>query len=257
MDDDQRTPSLTRGLPRFLLRVPVAAGDRVALEADEARHVRVRRLRRGETVALFDGQGRCYVATVDRITAKQVEVVITAELPQRTGESSLVLTLALALLKADRFDLAIEKCTELGVARIRPFISEHSLARPSASRRARWSAIALSAAKQCGRSVVPAVDAPVKFSAILDDADPCRVLYYEDTVAETPPTTTAEHPFRATVIIGAEGGFSAAEVDQARAARCTILSLGPRILRAETAAIAAVTRCQAWWGDLAAAGPSS
>jgi 16S rRNA (uracil1498-N3)-methyltransferase len=249
MDDDHRTPRLS-GLPRFLMRAPVAAGDHVALEADEARHVRVRRLRRGDTVALFDGHGRCYVATLDRITAKQVEVVIREELPQRTGESSLVLTLALAMLKADRLELAIEKCTELGVVRIRPFISEHSLARPSPSRRARWSAIALSAAKQCGRSVVPAVDAPVKFSAILDDADPCRVLYYEDTAAETPQTAAAEHPFRATVIIGPEGGFSAAEVEQARAARCTILSLGPRILRAETAAIAAVTLCQAWWGDL-------
>lgn len=249
MDDDHGATAMTSTPPRFFLPSPAEKGDRVALESEEAHHARVRRLARGDAVALFDGKGRSYVGTVDRITTKQIEIVISTELPARSGESSLALTLAIAMLKSDRFEWAIEKAIELGVARIRPFVSEHSLARPSASRQTRWRAIALSAVKQCGRSVVPIIDTPGSFRAVLADADPCRVLCWERATSDG-STAAATSPSQATLIIGPEGGFSDAEVDHARATGCVIMSLGPRILRAETAAVAALTLCQSWWGDL-------
>ena len=234
-------------LPRFFWRDAGARGDRVVLQPEEARHARVRRLAPGDRVALFDGNGRSYVATVEQSTSKQLAVRIEQELPAHSGESPLQLTLAIAMLKSDRFEWMIEKLTELGITRICPFVSERALARPSPSKQARWSAIALSAAKQCGRSVIPHIDPPSDFDAMLAAADPTRLLFWEksESGARLPNAT-----HQATVIIGPEGGFSDAEVEHARRAGCHIASLGPRILRAETAAVSAIALAQSAWGDL-------
>lgn len=223
---------------RFLVRAGAAPGERVALDAAEARHAHVRRLAVGDAIALFDGVGHGWDAVIDAWSRGSVVVRVTAPRPDRDGESSLDLTLAVALLKADKFDWLIEKVTELGVTRIRPFVSRHSLARPSAARRERWQQIALSAAKQCGRTVVPPVEAPVDFTDILRDAAPCRLLCWEGDDAE-PWVPSAENATM-TLVVGPEGGFAPAEVDAARAAGFRLVSLGPRILRAETAAIAAI-----------------
>lgn len=244
---------MTGNLPRFFLRDPAAPGDRIVLEAEEAHHARVRRLARGDRVALFDGSGRSYTGTVEQNTTTQLAVHIDDELPARAGESPVQLTLAIALLKSDRFEWMIEKTTELGVACIRPFVCEHSLAQPSASRQTRWRNIALSAAKQCGRSVVPSIEPPCDFGDILAHADADHLLYWErstDVVNLQGPRA------QATLIIGPEGGFADAEVERARRAGCSIATLGPRILRAETAAIAAVALAQSSWGDLAGGVPS-
>ena len=154
------------------------------MQPDESRHARVRRLAPGDRVALFDGNGRSYIATVDQCTSRQLAVYIDEQLPPRTGESPLQLTLAIAMLKSDRFEWMIEKTTELGVGRIRPFVSEHALARPSAAKQSRWSAIALSAAKQCGRSVIPPIEAPCDFDAMLAAADPTCLLFWEKSLSE-------------------------------------------------------------------------
>jgi 16S rRNA (uracil1498-N3)-methyltransferase len=247
MDDGHRAPDMIASLPRFLLNQPAKTHDRVELAAEQAHHARVRRLAPGDRVALFDGNGRSYVGTVERTTGKQLAVRVDEELPALMGESSLTLTLAIALLKSDRFEWAIEKTTELGITRLRPFTCEHSLARPSAARHARWHAIALSAAKQCGRSVIPQIDAPCDFDAVLATADPDHVLFWEGCAD---PSRIDDARPRATLIVGPEGGFSENEVARARDAGCTIATLGPRILRAETAAITAVALAQSAWGDL-------
>lgn len=239
-------------LPRFLVGRGVAEGERVDLETEEAKHACVRRLRPGEPVVLFDGAGSSWLGVVDACTRRAVAVMVTKRFPEREGESPLDLTLALAVLKADRIDWVVEKATELGVRRIRPFISQHSLARPSAARQARWRQIALSAAKQCGRTVVPRVEIPVDWDALLSEPSPRRLLFWETRDARSVCEIAAvlPPPERLTVVIGPEGGFATAEIDAARRAGCDVVGLGQRILRAETAAVAAVALCQHLWGDL-------
>jgi 16S rRNA (uracil1498-N3)-methyltransferase len=248
MDDRRRTPAMNNTLPRFLLDQLATPGERVDLAADEAHHARVRRLATGDRVALFDGKGRSYLGTVEHASAKGLAVRVDEALPIGAHESPLALTLAIALLKSDRFEWMIEKTTELGVTRLRPFTSEHSLARPSAARQTRWRTIAVSAAKQCGRSVVPQIEAPCDFDQMLAAADTAPLLFWERSTTEPRLSDTRA---RATIIVGPEGGFSEKEVARASEAGCQIATLGPRILRAETAAVAAVTLTQSTWGDLA------
>lgn len=237
-------------LPRFAIAGPAAVGDVVTLAGDEARHARVRRLALGETVALFDEAGHGWVGEVRAAGRDRVAVRITAARPANEGESALDLTLAVGLLKADKLDWVIEKATELGVARIHPFASTHTLGQPSASRQARWQQIARGAAKQCGRSRVPAVAPPGDLAAALRLPAATRLLFAEH--GDTEPLAAIDAPAGGPLllIVGAEGGFAAAELAAARAAGARLIGLGPRILRAETAALAAVALCQARWGDL-------
>jgi 16S rRNA (uracil1498-N3)-methyltransferase len=226
----------------------------VPLGADEAKHARVRRLGVGDLVALFDGRGHSWVARLESLSREGARVRVLEALPERDGESSLALTLAVAALKADRLDWVIEKATELGVAGIQPFSSARTLARPSGDRRERWRQIALAAAKQCGRSVAPPIGAPIEFSAVLALPAAARILFAEDGSGAHLSRIDVARPASMLAIVGAEGGFSADEFAAARAAGCHLVGLGPRILRAETAAVVAVALCQARWGSGAAGG---
>jgi len=241
-------------LPRFLIAAAAALGEVVRLAAEEARHARVRRLGAGEAVALFDGAGHACEGVVETLTRDAIAVRVTRVLPPRLGESALSLTLAIGLLKADKLDWVIEKATELGATRIQPFASAFTLAQPSAARQERWRHVALSAAKQCGRSVVPEVALPVAFAALLAQPAAARLMCAEH--GETAPLAALrlEAPASALLVVGAEGGFAAAEIEAARSAGFHAVGLGPRVLRAETAAVAATALCQARWGDLAAPG---
>ncbi len=236
-------------LPRFAIARPAAVGEVVTLAGDEGRHARVRRLAVGEAVALFDGAGHSCVGEVTRIARDGIAVCITAVRAPNDGESPLDLTLAVGLLKADKLDWVIEKATELGVARVQPFASAHTLAQPSAGRQARWQQIARSAAKQSGRSVVPTVAPPRDLADVLKTTA-TRLLLAEH--GETVPLATIDAPATTPLllVVGAEGGFTTTELDAARAAGVHLITLGPRILRAETAAIAACALCQFRWGDL-------
>lgn len=235
-------------LPRFAIAAPAVVGEVVTLVGDEARHARVRRLALGEAVALFDERGHSCVGEVQAAGRDRVAVRVTAVNPPDDGESALDLTLAIGLLKADKLDWVIEKATELGVTRIQPFASTHTLAQPSAARRTRWQQLARSAAKQCGRSRVPAVAAPCDFAAALRLPATTRIVLAEH--GATTPLAAVDAAGPLTLVVGAEGGFSAAELAAAQAAGARLVGLGRRILRAETAAIAAVALCQARWGDL-------
>ncbi|MBX3026523.1 16S rRNA (uracil(1498)-N(3))-methyltransferase [bacterium] len=238
---------MTAHLPRFAIAAPAAVGDVVTLAGDEARHARVRRLAVGEAVALSDERGHSCIGEVQAVRRDQVAVRVTAVNPLDDGESALDLTLAIGLLKADKLDWVIEKATELGVTRIQPFASTHTLAQPSAARRTRWQQVARSAAKQCGRSRVPAVAAPCPLATVLT-GDATRLLLAEHGATVALAAVEAAPPI--TLIVGAEGGFSEPELATARASGALLIGLGRRILRAETAAIAAVALCQARWGDL-------
>lgn len=245
--------------PRFFVPHCAEPGQRVELDREESKHARVRRIAVGEVVEVLDGQGWSARATFERATPKAAIVLVTETLPPKHRESPLDLTLAIGVLKSDRFEWALEKTTELGVTRIRPFESTHSLARPSAARLKRWQQIALSAVKQCGRTVPPLIDPPVGLAEILADPTPVRLLCAEQGNATSirDLARRIETPTALTVIVGPEGGLHPNEVESALAAGYQPVNLGERILRAETAAVTAVALCEELWGRIRKPGERS
>ena len=236
------------------LHVPGLAGEGpVELPPDAAHHARdVLRLRVGDPLRVFDGTGQERAATVLRVDRRGVLASLAEPVPSRP-ESPLRLVLAVSPLKADLLEDVIRRSTELGVSEIWPVVTARTdaVARPalSGSRLVRWQRVAVGAAEQCGRATVPRV-APARE---LDDLlvapfDGLRVALLE-AGAEAPlaalPRATA-----ALLLIGPAGGLAPAEVERLRRAGFATAALGPRVLRAETAAVAAVTAAQLLWGDL-------
>lgn len=223
----------------------------VTLSADEAKHLReVLRLKAGDDVQVFDGAGREFRAIVSQARRESAELEIGDEIESPKPESPLELTLAVALLKGEKFDLVVQKGTELGVNRFVPLVTRYADIRlrdesDAAKRVARWQRIALEAAKQCGRAVVPEINAPVSFTSVLDE-NPC--LMFSEREGQALNTDLEAQSL--TAIVGSEGGWSDEELDQARAAGVPIVTLGGRILRAETAAIATAVLLQHLYGDL-------
>ena len=233
------------------------------LSAEETRHARdVLRLQSGDEIFVFDGAGRefhCAIQTIDRDAAKLS--VITEVEPARP-ESSLDLTLAIALLKGEKFDLVIQKATELGVKRIVPLDTERADVRlrdnDGANKRvARWRRIALEAAKQTGRACVPEIAAPLTLSLLLtsavdDNENVTRLMFSERggrSLAEATNNFSAT-PGGIIAVVGPEGGWIDDEIELAHEAGWEIVTLGGRTLRAETAGIIVVAVLQHRFGDL-------
>lgn len=223
----------------------------VTLSADEARHLReVLRLKVGDEVQVFDGAGREFRAVVSQARRESAELEIGDEIESPKSESPLQLTLAVALLKGEKFDLVVQKGTELGVNRFIPLVTRYADIRlrdeaDAAKRVARWQRIALEAAKQCGRSVVPEVNEPVQFESVIGE-NSCLMFSERDGQA----LNTDLKAENLTAIIGSEGGWSDEELEQARAANVAVVTLGGRVLRAETAAITAAVLLQHLYGDI-------
>jgi 16S rRNA (uracil1498-N3)-methyltransferase len=241
------------GVARFHVE-SAAPGARVALPEWSARHARdVLRLRAGSVVHVFDGAGQEYEATLDQVSRQAV----TAHLGHRVEarpESPLHVVLAMSALKGDRMELVIQKATELGVAEVRPVVTARTdaAARPAlkGSRQDRWDKVASGAAEQCGRAVVPVVAPTDTLDRLL--AEPfagAKLLLFEgadgSSIAAEP-----EAPTRVLLLVGPAGGWEAAEVEGLRAHGFRVVTLGPRILRSETAAIAGLVAVQTLWGDL-------
>lgn len=221
----------------------------VTLTADEARHLReVLRLKPGDEVSVFDGEGKEFRARVASARREFAELELGDEIAPARPESPLRITLAVALLKGEKFDLVVQKATELGVAEIVPLITRYADIKlrdesDATKRVARWQRIALEAAKQSGRALVPVVRTPTLFEAVLEN--PCFLFSEKGGQGLTQIET--DH---VTAIIGSEGGWSDEELEQARAAGAQIVTLGGRILRAETAAITVAALLQHRFGDL-------
>ena len=221
----------------------------VTLTADEARHLReVLRLKPGDEVSVFDGAGKEYRARVVQARREIAELELTEEIGTARPESPLHITLAVALLKGEKFDLVVQKTTELGVNKIVPLITRYADIKlrdeSDASKRVtRWQRIALEAAKQCGRAVVPEVSLPVTLASLLDG----NCLLFSERGGHGLRQIDTDF---VTAIIGSEGGWSDEELEQARSAGAQIITLGGRILRAETAAITAAALLQHRFGDL-------
>jgi 16S rRNA (uracil1498-N3)-methyltransferase len=234
--------------------VPEAApGARVALPEHSAHHARdVLRLRPGALVRLFDGAGAEFDAELDAVSRQGVSARVTGRAEAR-AESPLTVVLAVSPLRGDRMELVVQKATELGVAEIRPVITVRTdaAARPAlkGSRQERWEKVASGAAEQCGRAVVPLVAPTTTLATLLAEPfDGLKLLFLERSGPA--PLSALPRPQRVLMLVGPAGGWEDAEVAQATAAGFVPAGLGPRILRAETAALAAVSAVQVLWGDL-------
>ena len=221
------------------------------LTADEARHLReVLRLKPGDEVSVFDGEGKEFRARVVQARREVAELELQDEIEPARPESPLQITLAVALLKGEKLDLVIQKATELGVTKFVPLLTRYADIKlrdeaDATKRVARWQRIALEAAKQSGRALVPEVSQPKQFTSVLDRLNPCFLFSEKEGHGLTQIDTD-----KVTAIIGSEGGWSNEEIEEARAAEVEIVTLGGRILRAETAAITAAVLLQHRFGDL-------
>jgi 16S rRNA (uracil1498-N3)-methyltransferase len=235
-------------------------GTRVALGRDEARHLRdVLRLGRGDEVFVFDGEGREFVCRVDEGGRDRAVLAVGGEVEPASPESPLRLTLAVALLKGEKLDLVVQKATELGVGRVVPVVTKLADVRlrdgDDTSRRVeRLRRIALEACKQSGRARVPAIEAPIAFEPFVKSAhaDEWRVMFSERGGAGLGGAVEGlrGRPAAVAALVGSEGGWTDEEITLARGAGWDIVTLGGRVLRAETAAIAVTALLQHAFGDL-------
>jgi len=226
-------------------------GTRVRIVGPELRHLRTLRLGAGERLLVFDEAGEEHEVRLERVGGHAADAVVVAtHRPAR--ESALDLTLAPALLKGVKMDLVVEKATELGVRRITPIVSRYALG--PGTRIDRWRRIALAAAKQSGRTAVPAVDSPVPLGELVRrPSSGLRLIAWEGE-RDVPLASLPPRAETIVIAVGPEGGFAESEVDEARANGFRTVTLAPRVLRAETAAITAVALCLHRWGDLSTAG---
>jgi 16S rRNA (uracil1498-N3)-methyltransferase len=223
----------------------LAAG-RLEVDGEGYHHLaRVLRARRGDRVVLFDGAGVEADATVEDVGESTLALAVGA--PRPAAVAGAPLTLLLGLLKGEKMDLVVQKATELGVARLVPLASAHAVVRLEddarrEARRARWQRIAREAARQSGRADVPEIAAVVEPRAAFAAAPPeaLRLLFHERGAPPLRQLLGDRRPAAVVAAVGPEGGFAPVEVEEARAAGFLPCGLGPRILRAETAAIAAL-----------------
>ena len=230
-------------------------GAEIVLEGDRARYLgRVLRLRVADDVIVFNGTGPQWQATITGMT-KSTATLMLGDSTDAVAESPLKIHLVQGISRGERMDYVVQKATELGVKRITPVLTEYGVVKldekRAAKRRDHWEGVAASACEQSGRTRLPLIDEPMPlkawFGAKPADADVDLILA---PGAATPLTGVEAPATKACILIGPEGGFSQTEYEDAEVSGFTAVSLGPRILRTETAAAAALAVMQANWGDL-------
>lgn len=247
-------PSLPRCAgPRLYCDLAFSPGAEIALPEAAARHaVTVLRLQVGDTLNLFNGAGGEYPASLVAVSKREARVRLI-EFHATERESPLEITLALGISAGERMDYSLQKATELGVTAIQPLATERSVVKLAGERADKrlqhWQHVVIAACEQCGRNRVPAVAPVRKLFAYLAAVDRNKrlLLLSPDAVTQlkrVPPAASA------VLLIGAEGGLAPAEYQAAQASGFEPVNLGPRILRTETAPVAALAVLQALWGDL-------
>jgi 16S rRNA (uracil1498-N3)-methyltransferase len=233
-----------KSLPRLFVRQPLGEGVTVQLDREQANYLgNVMRLGEGAELLLFDGSSGEWLARVAE--AGKRTMALAVERPTREAEAVPDVWLAFAPVKRAQTDWLVEKATELGAARLVPVITRRTIV--ERVKVERLQAIAIEAAEQCGRTSLPEIAEPMPLAAVLGEAD--RSLYFADENGGE-PAATAFRPGAATILTGPEGGFTDEERALVRAAPGAVaISLGPRILRAETAALAALASWMALVGD--------
>ncbi len=240
-----------RSAPRFFAPVKLSPGAEIDLPERAARHCAVLRLRGGDAVTLFNGEGGEFPAELTRVSRDAVHArVVSGQAIER--ESPLAITLAQCVSSGDRMDVTLQKSTELGVARIVPIASERSVIKLSSDRADRrvthWHNVVIAACEQCGRNRIPEIAAISDFDAFLTDSasHATRLLLSPEAARNLKGLA----PTRAvTLLVGPEGGLSPEERLRAENKGFAPVRFGPRVLRTETAPLAAIATMQALWGD--------
>lgn len=245
-------------MARFFVPRTNLRDNRGVVDGQELTHLRrVLRLVPGDHVTVFDDTGWEHDAVIRALSPEQGEIEILRSY-QADRESSLRITFAVGLTKGEKMDFVVEKATELGVQAIVPFTSAFSVpkldAKKVAARAARWQKIALSAVKQCGRVQVPEILPLCDYETLIraERAETLKLFFWEKEQHRSLHQAREKNPDTQSVLlaVGPEGGFTAQEAELARAHGFEPVHLGRRILRAETAAVTALSLVQFLWGDL-------
>lgn len=243
---------------RFFVEKTQITHQTTIITGSDAKHIKnVLRLKPGDAIHLFDGTGTEYSGRISRLSSGHIEILIT-ETFTATRESFLHLTVAQALLKDKKMDGLVRQLTELGITEWLPFQAARSVPVPNAGRLQnriqRWKKIVRESLKQCRRGVLPTIRQPLSFEALLQEAAPfdLKIIFWEKADCKLAKglhiTDSSIHS--AFIVLGPEGGFSDEEIGKAESAGFITASLGPRILRAETATLAACTLVQFLFGDM-------
>jgi 16S rRNA (uracil1498-N3)-methyltransferase len=235
-----------KSLIRLFVRQPLAEGSEIELDRGQTNYLgNVMRMNEGDQLLLFDGHSGEWLARVHGADRKRM--TLTAERKTREAEAVPDLWLAFAPVKRTQTDWLVEKATELGAARLTPVMTQRTIV--DRVRIDRLESIAIEAAEQCGRTRLPEIVEPMPLKSFLEGRNPERRLYFADE-AGGEPAASAFKPGEATILTGPEGGFADDERASIRAApNAVAISLGPRILRAETAALAALASYMVIAGD--------
>jgi 16S rRNA (uracil1498-N3)-methyltransferase len=241
----------SRVVPRFFAPVQLYPGAEIELPQRVARHCAVLRLRGGDAVILFNGEGAEFSADLTRVSRGEARARVTSrQTPER--ESPLAIALAQCVSSGDRMDVTLQKSTELGVFRIVPIASERAVVKLSVDRADRrlthWRNVVVAACEQCGRNRVPEVTAITDLASFLreTEGDGLRLLLAPDADRGL---KQLEPPSRVTLLVGPEGGLAPDERKRAEGSGFVPIRFGPRVLRTETAPLAAIAAMQALWGD--------
>jgi len=241
-------------MPRFHVPQPLAAGQQLELPADVAHHINVVRMEPGDTLTLFNGDGGEYTAVLTEVQKKKAWAELKVFDP-REAELPFAVTLAQALPEGSKMDWIIEKAVELGVAGIQPLAARRCVVRLSAERAEKklehWNGIVVSASEQCGRNRLASVAAPLEFRDWIAHQDLHKRVILTPRATESLADWARHQPAQAlSIMVGPEGGFSDEEEAEALRHGALPLSIGPRVLRTETAALAAVSILSAAWGGI-------
>ncbi len=246
-------------LTRVYVNAPLRPGSMVELPPDTASHLaKVLRARSGDEVILFNGDGLEFNGAIEAVRGARVSASV-GDSRRIDRESPLSVTLVQSVPRGDRMDFIVQKATELGVARIVPVLSQRSVVRldkaQAESKANHWRAVAVSACEQCGRNRLPVIDSARPLLNHLGEPAPgggLKLVLEPESTRQPELLTQAAGapPSSAQIAIGPEGGFANDELEAFRVAGFAQLGLGPRILRTETAAIAALVWLQARFGDM-------
>ncbi|MBT9439249.1 MAG: 16S rRNA (uracil(1498)-N(3))-methyltransferase [Desulfobacterales bacterium] len=244
---------------RFFIEQTKITSTKIFITGSDAAHIKkVLRMKSGDRIGLFDGRGFEYEARIENLLAGSVEVSITKRFLS-ASESPVQIIVAQALLKDKKMDILARQLTEIGITKLIPFTSIRSVPRPDkkrlSERRKRWEKIAIEALKQCRRGHVTEIGETITFNDVIKIDDECdlKIVFWEN---ESKPISDAvqqvhdRHYRKILAVLGPEGGFTEKEIEDARACGFVTASLGPRILRAETATVAACTILQYLFGDM-------